>query len=66
MRDAGSSDDEITILRMIREEMEKGDPQKPMNLRYVERSRLKRVVSEVNKVIAFIRTRRLYAKLTVL
>ena len=56
MRNAGSSDEMVIILEMIFEEMEKGDPLKPMNLRNVERSRLKTAMSEVNEVIAFINT----------
>ena len=54
MRKEGLSEEKVTILQMILEEMEKGDPKRPMNLLNVERSRVRRAVAEANEVIGFI------------
>ena len=50
VRSEGLSEDKISILQMILDELAKEYLQKPFNLRNVERSRLKKVVREVNEV----------------
>lgn len=48
MRDEGLSEDKISILEMILDELAKEDLSKPFNLRNVERSMLKRMAREVS------------------
>ena len=57
MREQGCSDDKITILRIILDELDSSEVNKPPNLRSVDRSRLKKAVREVNVVVGFIQTR---------
>ena len=57
MVNEGLNAEKIVILEMISKELKNKDPAKPVNLRQVERSKLRKVVSEVNDVLAYINTK---------
>ena len=53
MLDKGCGEDKLNILRMVLNEMTRDESQNSPNLRNVKRSRLKKVVSEINEVLGF-------------
>ena len=57
MTEKGCCDDKITILRMILDELDSHEVNKPPNLKSFDRSRLKKAVGEVNAVVGFIQRR---------
>ena len=56
MRNEGWREEKLNILHMLQDELAKKGMEKPMNLRNVERSLLKRVVGDVNEVIGIFDT----------
>ena len=47
MRAEGCSEDRVAILKMLFDELRNSDPQKPLNLRNTERSKLKKAVASL-------------------
>ena len=54
MANEGLNAEKLYIREMIFEKLKNKDPAKPTNLRQVKRSKLRKVVSEVNDLFAYI------------
>ena len=54
MRSDGLGDDNIWVLGMLQEELQKELIEDPINLRFVDRKRLKYVTAKVDKIVVYI------------
>lgn len=60
MKEDGMSEDDIRIWKMMRDELLNPDDQEPINLRFYDRKRLKKVTTQVNQVVPYINTNSLF------